>query len=147
MRSSFIPVLLFSLFGVVPFLIWTLFAMTDTHLFGYSGIQLFASYGAIVLSFFNGLVFGQVLENQPRHYSRRLMTLANIIALIAWITLLIGVPVLSVAILLLGFISTFWLEGRWLKVLFDHSSSYSKIRFSLITVICVLHILVLFPQY
>jgi len=148
MRStSIFPIVLFGLFGVLPFVIWTLFAITGTSLMGYSGVQLFASYGAIILSFFNGVVFGQVIENPQRTYSRRVMLFSHLISLLAWGTLLMGVPTLAVVVLLLGFISTFWLEIRCLKLLFAHSDGHSRTRFVLITIVCVLHILVLFPHY
>ncbi|REG84951.1 DUF3429 domain-containing protein [Marinomonas pollencensis] len=148
MRStSVFPLVLFGLFGVVPFAIWTLLAITGTSFMRHSGLELFAGYGAIMLSFFNGVVFGQVLENPQRTYSRRVMSFSHLISLLAWGTLLMGVPTLSVMVLLLGFISTFWLEIRCLKLLFAHSDGHSKTRYVLITIVCVLHILVLFPHY
>lgn len=147
MRSSPTPIFLFGLFGVLPFLVWTILAMTDTRMMGYTGVQLFASYGAIILSFFNGVIFGQVLENPQGPYSRRIMMFTHLITILAWGTILMGVPTLAIVVLLLGFISTFWLEIRCLKLLFSNNSGHSKIRFALITVVCVLHILVIFPQY
>lgn len=145
--SSSVSVFLFSFFSLLPFMAWTIVAMTNSSVLGYSGIQLFASYAAIMLSFLNGIISGQILSRPLKRYSRRIMAGCHAITLLAWITILMGVPTLAVVILLLGYISAFWLEARFLKLLFSTTSGHSKIRFSLVTVICVLHVIVIFPQY
>jgi len=145
--SSSVSVFLFSFFSLLPFMVWTIVAMTNSSILGYSGVQLFASYAAIMLSFLNGIISGQILNRPPKRYSRRIMAGCHAITLFAWITILMGVPTLAVLILLLGYISAFWLEARFLKLLFSTTSGHSKIHFSLVTVICVLHVIVIFPQY
>lgn len=146
MRSTSVtPVLLLGLFSLFPFLILTIVSLTGSHIMGYSGIELFASYGAVVLSFVNGMISGQVLENTIQKYSRRTMFLNNILMLVAWGTLFMKVPELSICVLLLGFITTFWLDGRWLRLVANSYKKYSRIRFRITTVLCVLHLLVLFP--
>jgi len=147
MRYSATPMLLLGLFALTPFVVLTIITLTDIHIMGYSGQALFASYSAILLSFVNGVLSGQVLEGKPQKYSNRTMVLNHLIMLVAWGSLFMKVPELSIGILLLGFITAFWLDGRWLRLVSQSYKAYSKIRFALTVVLSVMHVIVLFPVY
>ncbi|WP_328796801.1 DUF3429 domain-containing protein [Marinomonas profundi] len=127
--------------------------MSQSTLYGTAGITLFATYAAITLSFISGIIWGKVLEQEQCNNGKKLLLACNMVLLVAWITLLINAPELSIALLLLGFISIFWVEARWLKPSNnnkpsnDNKSYYLSMHFGLTSLVCSMHLLVLYPHY
>ncbi|MFD1381934.1 DUF3429 domain-containing protein [Rhodanobacter aciditrophus] len=111
------------------------------------GQKVFISYGAIILSFLSGAVWGQVLEQPYQAKGRALLICSNLITLGAWVALLVQQAQLSLLLLLLGYVSLFWVEARWLKILRTDNSFYPSMRFTLTAIVCSLHVLMLYPRY
>lgn len=109
--------------------------------------KLFISYGAIILSFLSGAVWGQVIEQPYQAKGRILLIGSNLVTIGAWIALIVEQPQLSLLLLLLGYVSLFWTEVRWLKMLRTDNSFYPGMRFVLTAIVCSLHVLMLYPRY
>lgn len=139
------PIVLAS-FGVIPFIFATYLSWANGTFFGVSGLELFITYSAIILSFMAGTLWGQRIQKDMNPLSKYVLISSNTISLGAWLSLLIDVPVLSIALLFLGFISLFWVEARSLKQSESSDARYLNMRFFLTIIVCVLHLLVLYPH-
>ncbi len=135
--------------GLVPFLFATYLSWTNQTFFDRSGLYLFITYGAIILSFLSGSLWGQFVHRESSPLSMYLLISSNVVAVAAWFSLLLDIQVLSIALLFLGFISTFWGEARFAFAKQTHAenSPYLTMRFVLTLVVCVLHLLVFYPSY
>lgn len=142
--SASLFIIILTALGIVPFVFATYLSWSDQALFDNSGLELFVTYSAIILSFRAGTLWGQFIYRNLDDLARYVLISSNIIALGAWFSLLMNVPVLSIGLLCLGFISTFWVEiSKHRKSL---HSKYLNMRLSVTTVVCVLHLLVLYPH-
>ncbi|MBM6551431.1 DUF3429 domain-containing protein [Marinomonas ostreistagni] len=146
MRISSRPIIMtLGYLGLVPFI-----ASTVIHLTGWMRTELepqtvFITYSAIILSFLCGALWGQVIEQPMQPRGRTLLVCSNIVALVAWLGLLIQQPHMSLLALFCGYVSVFWLEVRWLKQLRADNSYYPSMRFALTTIVCSMHLLMLYP--
>lgn len=143
--ASALPILLASL-GIIPFALSTYLSWSNTAFFGLSGLEFFITYSAIILSFMSGTLWGQRIHKDINSLSKYVLLSSNAISLGAWLSLLIDVPVLSIALLFLGFISIFWVEAKSLKQSESADARYLNMRFALTIIVCVLHLLVLYPH-
>lgn len=146
MRISSRPVILtLGFLGLIPFI-----GSTLIHLIGLtSGFDvqtIFITYSAVILSFLCGAIWGQVLEQPTQAKGKTLLVCSNIVALVAWLGLLLEQPHLSLLTLLGGYVSVFWLEVRWLKQLRADNSYYPNMRFMLTVIVCATHLLMLYPR-
>lgn len=132
--------------GVIPFVFATYLSWSGQVFFEKSGLNLFITYSAIILSFMGGTLWGQFIHKNIDALSRYVLISSNFLAIGAWFSLLIYVPVLSIGLLFLGFISTFWVEVRALKHNESTNARYLNLRFIVTIIVCVLHLLVLYPH-
>jgi|GEM_PF-1451998 len=132
--------------SILPFVLATYFSLANTDFLGKAGVTLFATYGAVVLSLLSGIIWGRIIELPESKHGRKLLVSCNVILLSAWVSLLMNTPELSVALLLLGFVSIYWVEARWLKPS-NANKPYMSMHFGLTTVVCIMHLLVLYPHY
>ncbi|MBD5769611.1 DUF3429 domain-containing protein [Marinomonas colpomeniae] len=144
--SSSILSLQLSVLGIIPFAFSTYLSWTNQMLFDESGSYLFTTYSAIILSFLSGTLWGQCINKRISTMSQYLLISSNVIALGAWFSLLLEVSSLSIALLLLGFISLFWVEARSLREENSVHSRYLNMRFGITLIVCVLHLLMLYPH-
>lgn len=146
MRISSRPIIMtLGYLGLVPFI-----APTIIHLSGWMRTELnaqtiFIAYSAIILSFLCGAVWGQVIEQPTQPRGKTLLFCSNVVALLAWVGLLLEQPHLSLLALFCGYVSVFWMEVRWLKQLRPDNSYYPNLRFALTTIVCSMHLLMLYP--
>lgn len=146
MRSYQPVVITLATLSILPFLLATYLNLANDTLFGKTGVTFFATYGAIILSFISGVLWGRVIEQPEHNTGKTLLISSNIILLSAWCSLLMNTPELSVVLLLLGFISLYWIEARWLKPT-KTIKPYLSMNFGLTSIVCVMHLLVLYPHY
>jgi len=146
MRSYKPLVVALATLNILPFILATYLSLTNSTFFGKTGVTLFAIYGAIILSFISGIIWGRVIELSENSNGKILLISCNIILLAAWGSLLMNTPELSVVLLLLGFVSIFWVEARWLKPS-SANKPYLSMNFGLTSVVCIMHLLVLYPHY
>ncbi|RCX00929.1 DUF3429 domain-containing protein [Marinomonas foliarum] len=132
--------------SIVPFILATYLNLSHSTLFGKTGVTIFATYGAIILSFLSGIIWGRVIEQPESGAGKILLISSNIVLLSAWCSLLLSTPELSVVLLLLGFITIFWLEARWLKPSYVNKA-YLTLHFGITSLVCIMHLLVLYPHY
>jgi hypothetical protein len=99
--------------GAIPFVVG---AMGVTHLIpdGWFGIQpeaLLASYGAVILSFLAGSHWGLHVAS-PDRFDARLLLSSNVIAVSAWLALLLfpGNFPLTLSVLIAGFVVQLWID-------------------------------------
>lgn len=144
--SSSILSLQLSVLGIIPFAFATYLSWTDQTFFNESGAYLFTTYSAIILSFLSGTLWGQCINKRISTMSQYLLISSNVIALGAWCSLLLDVSPLSIALLLLGFISLFWAELRSLREEDNGHSRYLNMRFGITLIVCVLHLFMLYPH-
>jgi hypothetical protein len=97
-----------ALAGYLPFLFLAaaLLLAGKTHPFGTVLADAFRTYGAIILSFLGGIRWGLALAGRPAPV--RDLAFSVLPALLAWFSLFFQ-PVVSVAVLLLGFCA----QGAW----------------------------------
>ena len=105
---------------------------------------LFLSYSAIILSFMSGTLWArwQTIKHKPT--GLRAVVMSNVLALIAWLALLVGffvpqVLVVCLGVLALGYASLLLVE-RSLGV---SEQRYWRMRLSLTTIVMVLHVLMI----
>ena len=144
--ASFLPILLSGL-GLIPFLFAMYISWIDSAFLGKSGHEIFTTYSATILSFLGGTLWGQFIHKTLNPLTKYLLISSNLITLGAWLSLLLEMPTLSIALLLLGFISTFWVEARFLKSIIAPDSRYLNMRFALTIAVSVLHLFMLYPHY
>lgn len=109
MRASASPyTMILGAMGLIPFVFATYLSWTNATFFDRSGLYLFITYGAIILSFLSGTLWGQFVHKESSPVSKYLLISSNVVAVAAWFSLLLDIQVLSIALLFLGFISTFW---------------------------------------
>jgi hypothetical protein len=147
MRSYKPVVFTLATLSIVPLLFATYLSLAHESFLGKSGITLFATYGAIVLSFLGGASWGRVIEQPEYKNGKKLLISAYFTMSAAWVSLLFITPELSVAFLLLGLITIFWVEVRWLKQPNTDKSYHFSLHFGLTSLASILHLLVLYPHY
>lgn len=147
MRISSRPIiLLLGYLGLIPFLTLTIIYLTGWLRKELDAQTLFIGYSAIILSFLCGAIWGQVLEQPSQAKGKTMLFCSNAVALLAWCGLLVEQPHLSLLLLFCGHVSIFWLEVRWLKQLRPDNSYYPSLRFNLTTIVCSMHLLMLYPK-
>ena len=100
--------------GATPFILLSFLAVVDiNYLFDKSISSIFILYAAIILSFVSGMQFAYALLQHNR--SKQLLVTSNIIALVAWLAVLINFK-LGLCLLIIGYIITLYIDSvayRW----------------------------------
>lgn len=147
MRSYKPIVATLAVLGIIPFLFTTYLSLTNGSFLGKSGVTLFASYAAVMISFIGGTMWGRLIELPESRTGAKLLICSFIAVFFAWVSLLLKTPELSVVLLLLSLITIFWVDARWLKQSNNAKPYYTSLNFSLTSVISIMHLLVLYPHY
>lgn len=147
MRISSRPVILtLGSLGLIPFAFLMVIHLTGWLRSDIHAQSIFITYSAIILSFIAGATWGQVLEQPSQSRGKSLLITSNLIALLAWLGLLIEQPHLSLLALLAGYVSVYWLETRWLRQMRPDHSYYPNMRFLLTILVSAMHLLMLYPK-
>lgn len=147
MRSYKPVVAIIAVLGILPFLFTTYLSLANESFLGKSGVTLFATYAAVVLSFLGGTLWGRLLELPESNHGSKLLICSFITVFCAWISLLLKTPELSVVLLLLSLITIFWVDARWLKQANKQKPYYTSLNFGLTSATSIMHLLVLYPHY
>lgn len=133
--------------GIFPFLFATYLSLVNGSFLGKSGVTLFATYAAVILSFVGGTMWGRLIELPESRNGAKLLICSFVTVFCAWISLLLKTPELSVVLLLLSLITIFWVDARWLKQANNAKPYYTSLNFGLTSVTSIMHLLVLYPHY
>lgn len=128
--------------GLLPFL-----AALLASAIGVSGLSvtprwLFVSYSAIILSFLCGSLWGQLLRSDFDARTFSLMLISNLIALLAWTSLLvtdleIGIVLGMLAAGFLAVLASEYIHGK--KITDDTDRDYLRLRWGLTTAVVAMH--------
>ncbi|NVK72799.1 hypothetical protein C0J08_04150 [Marinomonas sp. CT5] len=147
MRSYKAVVSALAILGIFPFLFATYLNLANDTFLGKSGVTLFAAYGAVILSFLGGTIWGRLIELPESRNGAKLLICSFVMVFLAWFSLLLKTPELSVVLLLLSLISIFWIDARWLKQANNQKPFYTSLNFGLTSATSIMHLLVLYPHY
>ncbi len=133
--------------GLIPFLAAAWAMLSDRTLFQSSPALIFLTYSAIILSFLGGTLWGKARELADGYLSAGLLLLSNMLALSAWITLLLGetfmVPGLLIALIGYAILCAVeWFSAS--KVLNYVGEPYLRFRLTLTSVVCLAHAVVIY---
>jgi hypothetical protein len=131
--------------GLIPFLGASYLHIQGADLAGLSGQTIFLSYSAIILSFMAGALWGQALEHSKQVSPLAIPILTNVVALTAWVSLLLPYVSISVVLLLVGFGMIYWTEQRWRLAAALVGGYYQTLRLVLTLSVCSLHLVMLVP--
>jgi hypothetical protein len=102
--------------GIIPFAVFAILAVSSSPDRALAAAQALVGYGAVILAFLGGVHWGFTLAEpgQGRAVRARL-SLGVVPSLIGWVALLcviVALPVLSLAILIAGFVGVLVVETR-----------------------------------
>ncbi|GAA5215039.1 DUF3429 domain-containing protein [Corallincola platygyrae] len=144
--------------GLLPFSFGLLMMMFELTVLGITGITLFTSYSAIILSFLSGALWGRVIHLSEESFERpTILVFSNLFALLAWLGLLAGQGYITLWILLIGYLLVITVEHACLNTSEDSGgtvpqlaskpseppsmSGYAKMRIYLTGIVASLHVL------
>lgn len=133
--------------GLIPFLAAAWAALGDRTLFQLSPALIFLTYSAIILSFLGGTLWGKARELADGFLSAGLLLLSNVLALAAWLMLLLGEAFIAIGLLIALIGYTILWAAEWLsatQVLGGVGESYLRFRFTLTTIVCLAHGIVIY---
>ncbi len=134
---------LLGVLGLIPFLVPPWLVYSDVTLPGLDAVHLFLGYSAVILSFLGGTLWGRAIAMGLTGTARMLL-LSNLIALSAWVALLLGTPQAAIGLLLVGFLFTYAVEWRGAHTLGASAlPGYGILRTGLTSVVVVLHLVML----
>lgn len=137
--------------GLLPFLIPVYMLFTGSVLPTDDVVTLFLSYSTVILAFLGGSLWGYGLTRSHSLFSGLMLVGSNLIALLAWAGLLLGVvsPHAAVAGLSAGFVIVLLFELRFASFLFAESNvamkrHYIDLRLTLTAIVILAHLLVFY---
>jgi hypothetical protein len=105
--------------GAIPFFLGALGAAraAPVGVLGIGADLFLVAYGAVILSFLAGIHWGQFVAQTPG-VGVALLLSSNVVAILAWLAVLLEQSQLAVALLLLvvGFVCQLWIDWRLLGV-------------------------------
>jgi hypothetical protein len=122
--------------GSIPFIFLTILNLKGTQtIYGTDVTKALIAYAAIILSFVAAIHFAYgIIQDQ---YAKSFLIKSNVIALAAWIALLIQFK-LAILIILAGFIITTFIEiCAFKKAVIPEWFFKLRIRISIIVIICL----------
>ena len=133
--------------GLIPFWAAAWAMLGDRTLFQLSPALIFLTYSAIILSFLGGTLWGKARELADGFLSAGLLLLSNVLALSAWLMLLLGetfmVPGLLIALIGYAILCAVeWVSTS--QVLGGVGESYLRFRLTLSSVVCLAHAVVIY---
>ncbi|WP_164880785.1 DUF3429 domain-containing protein [Aestuariirhabdus litorea] len=133
--------------GLIPFLVCLLAASSGAEWLGVDPVAWFIAYGAVILSFLGGILWGRALACDEPRLVAPLLLLSNLFALLAWLGLLLRWYEASLLVLSAGFVMVLWTELRFAPPSSTQRlRSYLTLRYWLTGSVLGLHLLLLW-QY
>lgn len=131
--------------GLVPFLIAALAELMAVQLpLAVSPMTILLTYGAIILSFMSGTLWGRAIHRADSEPTNVLLLLSNGFALLAWLTLLLNSVFWSLLLQMIGFALVLAFERKLARgTLMTTQSGYYPMRLILTTGVIVCQLLVL----
>lgn len=131
--------------GLLPFLAATLAALMNVTLpTEVQPITLLLTYGAIILSFLAGILWGRGLHRSDSESTNGLIILSNAFAVLAWVTLLLSSVFWSLLLQMIGFALLLAFERKLARgTTMTTQSGYYPMRMILTTGVIVCQLLVL----
>jgi len=147
--AGLIPFILLAVMTVGPFKLSELpFQHSVLTSWSHPELEIFIAYSAIILSFMAGTLWGRSLDSEQSLATNNIVLLSNVIALTAWLVLileLINLNELALGILALGFCTLFFFEYHQRNRLYGNNAShYLRYRLFLTTIVVFSHIVLIF---
>ncbi|MCA1768336.1 MAG: DUF3429 domain-containing protein [Idiomarina sp.] len=130
--------------GLIPFLAASLTALMHTGtIWGILPLDFLITYGAIILSFLGGVLWGRALHRAESEKTIGLLILSNVFALLAWLTLLLQAPAWSLGLQMTGFALVLFFERKLARnSAMTSYMGYYRIRILLTAAVVVCQLLV-----
>lgn len=132
--------------GLLPFIAAVVLLASGVSTPGWSAQQLFLSYSAVILAFLGGALWGRVIAQGDSSLVRTLLVASNLIAILVWVNLNIGLINQAAALVMLaiGYVLTLSLDLYLSRNLVSepvdsYAQDYLKLRVILTTVVVFLH--------
>jgi hypothetical protein len=132
--------------GLIPFVGAAIAALAGWQIMGTDPQTLFLTYSAIILSFLAGSLWGMSRELPENTLSSGLLIFSNVVALLAWLSLILGKEFYAtgLTISILAYTAMYAVELSNAKRLFNAEAKvYLKLRLFLTTVVCLSHVVML----
>jgi len=149
--SGLIPFVGLAYIAIAPFHLSDLpFSHPVSNSWSHPELEIFIAYSAVILSFLAGTLWGKSMGSDNSFAMNNIVLLSNIIALTAWLVLileLINLNRIALALLAVGFASVLFFEYHQREKLYGNlASSYLKYRTLLTTVVIASHLVLLFSD-
>lgn len=130
--------------GLIPFIVSSLAELMQvTSLFGFQPLDLLITYGAIILTFLGGVLWGRALHRAESEPNNALLVLSNAFAILAWLTLLLDSSAWSLGLQMAGFATLLFFEQKLARSSAMTSyMGYYRIRLILTSAVIVCELLV-----
>lgn len=117
----------------------------SASIFGFYAPYVFIAYSGVILSFLTGTLWSQARLCEEMSLARSAIVFSNLLALLAWLCLLIIYispifTMLAVALLMLGFLSVLYLESC---LAVETANDYRYMRARLTAIVCLAHLVVM----
>ena len=130
--------------GLVPFIVSSLAELMQVgSIFGFRPLNLLITYGAIILTFLGGVLWGRALHRAESEPINALLVLSNAFAILAWLTLLLDSSAWSLGLQMAGFATLLFFEQKLARSSAMTSyMGYYRIRLILTSAVIVCELLV-----
>jgi len=130
--------------GLIPFIVSSLAELMQVEsLFGIQPLKLLITYGAIILTFLGGVLWGRALHRAESEPANALLVLSNAFAILAWLTLLLDSSAWSLGLQMAGFATLLFFEQKLARSSAMTSyMGYYRIRLILTSAVIVCELLV-----
>ena len=130
--------------GLIPFIVSSLAELMQVEsLFGIQPLKLLITYGAIILTFLGGVLWGRALHRAESEPTSALLVLSNAFAILAWLTLLLDSSAWSLGLQMAGFATLLFFEQKLARSSAMTSyMGYYRIRLILTSAVIVCELLV-----
>lgn len=131
--------------GLIPFLVFSLAQLMGVELpLPVDPMTLLLTYGAIILSFLAGILWGRAIHRADSEPTNTLLVLSNAFALLAWFSLLLDSVFWTLLIQMIGFALVLTFERALARgSLMTTQSGYYPMRLILTAGVIVCQLLVL----
>ncbi len=130
-------------YGLVPFVAAVVLIFMQQSLMGITGLELFLTYSAIILSFLTGIWWGMRLVKPE--ISIGWIILSNVVAVVAWLALLVSYHIFALGLLMAGYFAV-WLGDSRLNSAGYIRQTYFGFRSLLSLSVLAMHALVLIVE-
>ncbi|WP_298632825.1 DUF3429 domain-containing protein [uncultured Umboniibacter sp.] len=133
---------LLTTFGTVPFIAAAIAEFVGISLFGHTPVEIFSSYGTVIISFLAGSIWGaaryqNTTDNQAADTpSKAPFVATNVLTLVCWFALLQSSFVFALGVNGLLFIALYRVEATR-----ERDGSYRRLRRVVTTLVVLLHLI------